>query len=46
MGYLLVFGLSSIRLAVFLSRVMCLSCLVSNLVIGGCRVVLVSVVDG
>ena len=45
-GDLLVFGLGSIRLAVFPSHVMRYSCLVSDFVIGGCSLVLVSVVDG
>ena len=45
-GGLLVFGLGSMRLAVFLSRVIRFSCLVSDFVMGGCSLVLVSVVDG
>ena len=42
----LVFGLGSMRLVVFLSRVMRFSCFVSNFVMGGCSLVLVSVVGG
>ncbi len=38
---LVVFGLGSLRLALVLSFVMRLSCLVSDLVIGGCSLVLV-----
>ncbi len=37
-----VFGLGSMLLTVFLSRVMRLSCRVSDLVMGGCSIVLVS----
>ena len=37
-----VFGLGSMLLAVFLSRVMRLSCLVSDFVMGGCSFVFVS----
>ena len=43
---LLVFGLGTIRLAVFLSRVMRFSCLVSDFVMGGRSLVLVLDVDG
>ena len=45
-GGVLVFGLGSMRLAVFLSRVMCFSCSVSAFVMGGCSLVLVSFVGG
>ena len=38
-----VFGLGSMFLAVFLSRVIRLSCLVSDFVMGGCSFVFVSV---
>ncbi len=40
------FGWGSIRLALFLSRVMRFSCLVSAFVMGGCSLVLVLLVDG
>jgi len=43
---LLVFGIGSIRLTVFLSCVMHFSCLVSDFVMGGCSLVLVSIVNG
>ncbi len=46
MGGLLVFGLGTTRLAVFLRRVMRLSCLVSDFVMGGCSLVMVSVERG
>jgi hypothetical protein len=46
MDGLLVFELGSMHLAVFLSRVMRLSCLVSNFVMGGCSLVLVLDLDG
>jgi len=42
----LVFGLGSMLLAVFLSRVMLFSCLVSDYVMGGCSLVFVSLVGG
>jgi len=42
----LVFGLGSMRLAVFLSRVMRFNCLVSYFVMGGCSFVVVSYVGG
>ena len=40
------FGWGSIFFAVFLSRVIRLSCLVSDFVMGGCSVVLMAVCDG
>ncbi len=43
---LLVFGLGSMRLAVFMSRVMRFSCLVSDFVMGWYSLLLVSVVGG
>ncbi len=43
---LLVVGLGIIRLAVFLSRVMRFSCLLSDVVMGGCSLVLVTAMDG
>ena len=42
----LVFGLGSMPLALFLSRVMRFSCLVSNFVMGGCSLVFVCLVGG
>ena len=42
----LVFGLGSMRLAVFLSRVMRFSCLVSEFVMRGCNSVFVSLGGG
>jgi len=42
----LVFGMGSVLLAVFLSRVMHFSCLVSDFVMGGCSLVFVSLVGG
>ena len=42
----LVFVLGSMRLAVFLSRVIRFSCIVSNFVMGGCNFVVVSFVGG
>ena len=42
----LVFGLGSMFLAVFLSRVMRFSCLVYNCVMGGCSLVCVSLGGG
>ncbi len=41
-----VFGLGSTFLAVFLSRVMRFSCLVSDFVLGGCNFMFVSLVSG
>ena len=46
MSALLVLGLGSMRVAVFPSRVMRFSCLVSAFVMGGCSLVLVSFVGG
>jgi hypothetical protein len=46
MDGLMVFEMGSKRLTVFLSRVMRLSCLVSDLMMGGCSLVVISVVDG
>ena len=43
---LLIFGIGSICLAVFLSRVMRLRCLASDFVMTECSLVLVSDVDG
>ena len=43
---LLYLGLESMRLAVFLSRVMRVSCIVSVFVMEGCSLVLVSLVGG
>ena len=43
---LLALGIGSIRLAIFLSRVMRFSCLVSDFVMGGCSLVLVSLMGG
>ena len=43
---LLVFELGSMLLAVFLSRVMRLSCIISDSVMRGCTLVLISVVKG
>ncbi len=43
---LLVFGLGGVLLAVFLSRVMRLNVIVSDFVMGGCSLVLVSLVSG
>ena len=40
----LVFGLGSMFLAVFLSRVMRFSCIVSDFVMGGCSFIFVSLV--
>ena len=42
----LVFGLGSMFLAVFLSGVMCFSCLVSDLAMDGCSFMFVSLVGG
>ncbi len=46
MGTLLVLRLESMPLAVFLSRVMRFSCLASAFVMGGCSLVLDSLVGG
>ncbi len=46
MSALLVLGLGSMRLAVFLSRVMRFSCRVSAFVMGGCSLVFASLVGG
>ena len=45
-GDVLVFGLGSMRLSVFLSRVIRFNCLVSDFVMGGCSFVVVSFVGG
>ena len=42
----LVFNLGSMFLAVYPSRVMCFSCLVSNFMMRGCSLVFVSLVGG